>query len=96
MAQYAAALDGVAEKAVTVGAKRTVPGSVNALIVSYYRSPEFRGLKASTQTMRRNIIERFRVEHATRLCRRLGNAAEQSRARDQGLQKQGGGVPHLD
>jgi hypothetical protein len=31
---------------------------VNALVVSYYRSPEFRGLKASTQGVRRNILDR--------------------------------------
>ena len=74
MAQYAAALDGVMEKAVTVGAKRTLPGSINALVVSYYRSPEFRGLKASTQTMRRNIIERFRVEHGDKPLKGLGRA----------------------
>jgi hypothetical protein len=63
MRQYAAALEGAAETTSGVGVRRTVPGSVNALIVSYYRSSEFCGLKASTQAMRRNIIERFRVEH---------------------------------
>ena len=45
------------------GASRTKPGSIGALVVAYYRSPQFRSLKASTQTTRRNIIERFREEH---------------------------------
>lgn len=63
MRQYASALDGVKEQVNEIGAGRTKPGSMNALCVSYYRSPEFRGLKLSTQTMRRNIIERFRLAH---------------------------------
>jgi integrase len=40
-----------------IGASRTLPGSVNALCVSYYGSSDFRGLKASTARVRRNIIE---------------------------------------
>jgi integrase len=63
MRQYAAALEGVTQRSSEVGAARTVPGSFNALCVAYYRSPEFRGLKASTQMVRRNVIERFRNEH---------------------------------
>src|SRR5215475_2088248 len=55
--QYAAALEGVTVQASNVGASRTIPGSVNGLIVSYYGSPEFRGLKTSTAIVRRNIIE---------------------------------------
>ena len=39
MRQYAAALDGVKAQAGNVGAGRTVPGSLDALCVSYYRSP---------------------------------------------------------
>ena len=74
MRQYARALEGVTVQASNVGASRTVPGSFNALCVSYYRSPEFRGLKASTQTVRRNVIERFRNDmaisqlHASNAC----------------------------
>ena len=74
MREYAAALEGVQAQAREVGAGRTVPGSVDALVVSYYRSPEFRGLKASTQQVRRNIIERFRREHGTKPIRRLGRS----------------------
>jgi integrase len=72
MRQYATALDGVKAFAANVGIERTKPGSFNALCVSYYRSPEFRGLKASTQSNRRNIIERFRNEHGDKPVARLG------------------------
>lgn len=74
MRQYAAALDGVKTQASNVGAGRTIPGSFDALAVSYYRSPEFRGLKASTQKVRRYIIEAFRKEHGTKPIARLGRA----------------------
>jgi len=62
MRQYAAALDGGKAKRVTIiGAKRTSAGTINALIVSYYASTAFKDTKASTQTNRRNILERFRA-----------------------------------
>lgn len=70
MRQYAAALDGV--KAVTkeIGAERTVAGSIDALIVSYYKLV-FPTVKPSTQAMRRNILERFRAEHGGKPVARL-------------------------
>jgi integrase len=72
MRQRAAALERVEAEAGNVGAaKRTLPGSFSALCVSYYGSPEFRGLKASTQKVRRNIIERFRTEHGHRALKDL-------------------------
>src|SRR5262245_21838526 len=75
MRQYAAALEGEKAQVSNIGAAgRTIPGSVNALIVSYYRSPEFRGLKASTQAMRRNVLERFRNEHGNKPVARLERA----------------------
>lgn len=44
-----------------IGAQRTVPGTVNACIVSYYNtSADFRGFADGTKTMRRAILERFR------------------------------------
>ena len=64
MAQYAQAIDGVKAQEENIGAElRTRPGSLNQLVVSYYRSPEFRGMKPSTQQSRRSVIERFRAEH---------------------------------
>jgi integrase len=63
MREYAAALDGTKPQAGNIGAGRTKPGSFDALVVSYYRSPEFLGLAPSTQTLRRNILENFRKLH---------------------------------
>ena len=41
--------------------KRAIAGTINALIVSYYKLV-FSLLKPSTQAMCRNILERFRRE----------------------------------
>ena len=71
MSQYAAALDGVKAQAGNVGAARTKPGSFDALCVSYYRSPDFRGLRPSTQSARRHILERFRLAHGSKPLRGL-------------------------
>ena len=47
-----------------VGAKRTVAGTVNAALISYYQTSAFKdGLAESSQKMRRAILERFREEH---------------------------------
>ncbi len=51
-----------------VGTARTAPGTMNALIVSYYRSPAFKGLAASTAMTYRNTIERIRKAHG---CKRV-------------------------
>jgi integrase len=62
MCQYAAALDGVRADQKSIGSERTIPGSIDALVVSYYKLV-FPRLKPSTQSERRYIIERFRAEH---------------------------------
>jgi integrase len=75
MRRYAAALEGVKAQASNgVGVERTAIGSFNALAVAYYRSPEFRDLKASTQKVRRNAIEAFRVEHGHKRVAQLGRS----------------------
>jgi integrase len=67
MRQYAAALEAEQANRAQVGASlRTLPGSFSALCVSYYGSPEFRGMKESTQKTRRNVLERFRGPHGHR------------------------------
>ena len=49
---------------VEIGARRTKGGTINALIVGYYKSDAFIvALAPEMQRMRRNILERFRVEH---------------------------------
>jgi integrase/recombinase XerD len=60
MAAYQAALD--RSQPIEVGASRTNPGSVDALIADYYRSDAFtKALSPASQRMRRNILERFRA-----------------------------------
>jgi len=72
MRQYAAVLEREQGDRVQIGAAlRTLPGSFSALCVSYYGSPEFRGLAAITQRVRRNVLERFRAEHGHRLLKDL-------------------------
>jgi hypothetical protein len=80
MRQYAVALDGVKAIASEARKDRVIAGTVNALCISYYKSPDFRSLKPSTQTMRRNIIENFRNDHgdkpAAKKQLRSGDAAQ--------------------
>ena len=58
---YQRALD---SRQMPIGAARTKQGTVNAAIVSYYDSMMFFGsLAPSTQAIRRQILERFRIDH---------------------------------
>lgn len=59
MNAYQAALDGTNAPR-EIGSDRTIAGSFNALIVSYYGSADYRTLKPITQRGYRNVIERFR------------------------------------
>jgi integrase len=63
MAAYSAALAGLPDQHVEVGASRTLPGTINALVVSYYKSNEWHTLAADTQKNRRRVIEHFRAQH---------------------------------
>lgn len=45
---------------------RVQPRTLNALIMEYYSSAEFRGLRATTQRAYRNNLERFRDKHGHR------------------------------
>ena len=57
-----AALEGEAPR-IDIGASRTKPGTINALVVSYFNSMAFQALAPETRRTRRNILERFRAEH---------------------------------
>src|SRR5262245_47028755 len=71
MRQYAAALEDVKGQTSNIGAtERTIPGSLNALIVSWYRT-DFHRLKPSTQRLWRIIIEPFRSQHGDKPVARL-------------------------
>jgi integrase/recombinase XerD len=64
MEAYQAALAGAAIAASDVGSSRTKSGTLNAVIVEYYRSKSFTdALAPETQRMRRDILERLRIEH---------------------------------
>src|SRR5262249_35009126 len=46
-----------------IGASRTKPGSISALIVTYFGSPQFLSLKSATQQTYRLILQKFRAKH---------------------------------
>jgi integrase len=46
-----------------IGASRTKPGSISALIVAYFGSPQFLSLAPATQQTYRLILQKFRTEH---------------------------------
>jgi hypothetical protein len=56
MAAYQMALAG---QPAAIGAARVLPGSIHALTISYYSSLEYLAMKASSQRVRRNVIEKF-------------------------------------
>src|SRR5262245_15766474 len=60
LAAYQAALGSAPEP---IGAARSKFGSVSAAIASYYGSTSFKGLAASTQVVRKAVLEVLRREH---------------------------------
>jgi integrase len=64
MDAYTAALTDASPPA--IGASRIAPGTMAALIVDYYRGPEFSALSEHTQALYRGICERIRAEHGDR------------------------------
>ena len=63
MSAYSAALACVSDAHLEIGANRTLPGTINALTVMYFRSDEWHALAVETKKTRRRIIERFRAQH---------------------------------
>lgn len=66
---YERALSGF--KSHEIGATATLRGTINALVVSYYKSPEFLSLSDSTKATYRREIERLRNEHGHRLVAQM-------------------------
>jgi integrase len=60
MAAYEQALAG---QPAPIGAERTIPGTVRALAVSYFNSPDFRSLRPSSQAIYRGIIDRLCIQY---------------------------------
>jgi integrase len=63
MSAYAMAVAAVSDPS-EIGASRTLPGTINALVAAYYRSSEWNSLADDSRHNRRHIIERFRAKHA--------------------------------
>jgi integrase len=61
MASYETAL--ASTQRIDIGASRTNPGTINALVVTYYKSDGWHALAADTQKTRLRIIEKFRAQH---------------------------------
>jgi hypothetical protein len=49
-----------------IGASRTEPGTINALVISYYRCAEWTNLADETRSARRRTIEKFRAKHGSK------------------------------
>lgn len=69
---YEAALAG--QRSINIGSGKTLRGSISALIVSYYSSPQFISLKNSTKQPYRREIERLRNDHGHRLVAQMRRA----------------------
>src|SRR5262245_35151659 len=64
MDAYRTALESGSGPHTEIGANRTAPGTINALVVRYYKSDAWTsGIEADTRKTRRRIIERFRAKH---------------------------------
>src|SRR5262249_21309595 len=64
MDAYQAALETSSDSRIEIGASRTTPGTINALVASYYKSDAWvNGLEEETRKSRRRIIEKFGVKH---------------------------------
>jgi integrase len=70
MEAYGAALADA--KPAEIGARRTQPGTVAALVAAYLGSIAFSNLAAETRRSRRGILERFRAEHGDKRVTLLG------------------------
>ena len=63
MAAYGAALAVSSNAPTEIGASRTTPGTVAALVVNYYKSSAWLDLAKDTRQTRRPLLERFREYH---------------------------------
>jgi integrase len=63
MRRYHAALEGNLQRLEVLKEERVEFGTIDAVIVNFYRSTDFMKLKATTQRVRKNVLEKFRVLH---------------------------------
>jgi integrase len=74
MDAYKMALAALPDAKVEIGEKKTTPGTIDALCVSYYKSSDWAALAEDTRDARRRIIEKFRVKHGTKRVRLVEEA----------------------
>jgi integrase len=74
MREYHAALEGNAIQIESLKVERIGHGTIDAVIVNFYRSTDFLKLKGSTRKVRKNMLERFRVEHGQKRVAMLTGA----------------------
>ncbi len=72
MEAYHRALDDKTAPRIEIGAAKVVAGTISDLVVRWYGSPEFAGLKDSTKATYRSIVEPFRAEHGDKRVATLG------------------------
>ena len=65
MAAYKSAM-GDTSLPVEIGSQRTKAGTINALVVAYYKSDDWRKLSPDTTRTHRRMIERFREQHGSK------------------------------
>jgi len=63
MRQYHTALDGRLSQSASVPAVRVEHGTIDAVVVNFYRSTDFVKLKTRAQKVRRNMLEKFCLQH---------------------------------
>ena len=72
MAAHEAAMNSAPEP---IGASRTQPGTVNAVVIAYFQNQLWtENLAPGTQAIRRPILERFREDHGDKRIAKLGAA----------------------
>jgi integrase len=72
MNTYRAALTGVAQEPVKIGAAKTLPGTVNAVIIGFYQSSTFRVMRPTTQDGYRIFLEALRAKHGDKRIALMG------------------------
>jgi hypothetical protein len=74
MEAYQMALAALPDAKIEIGERKTTPGTIDALCVSYFRSSDWTVLAEDTRDARRRIIEKFRLKHGPKRVRLIEEA----------------------
>ena len=74
MEAYQMALAALPDAKIEIGERKTTPGTIDALCVSYFRSSDWTVLADDTRDARRRIIEKFRLKHGPKRVRLIEEA----------------------